>query len=216
MPNSSTFALPFCVTRIVSGRRSLWSRPARMRVGQRIGDLTASSTARRGFIGAPAHFLPQRDAGRELVRQVTAAVVLADVEQRGDVGVRQRRGGPGIVQERRAHRLVGERLVADKLERDGPPDLGVARAVDLAERRLRRCARAGCSARWQSRLRVHGVSASAASTAAARRGSAGFARDAQSDRRRPAPRLPARASSRLPVRRAYRAPKPVATDPGIT
>ena len=91
MPKSRIFALPFAgdhdrvgpqvaVHDVARDARP----PARRRSGPR-------ARARAADSSAAAHLLTQRDAGGELVGEVTDRRRLADVEERGDVRMRERR-----------------------------------------------------------------------------------------------------------------------------
>ena len=69
-------------------------------VGERVCNLDARSTARRGFNGRPAMVF-QRLARHELTHEEQLILVLADFVERGDVRVRERRRGPRIGEELR-------------------------------------------------------------------------------------------------------------------
>ena len=97
----------------------------------------------------------------------------------------------------------------DDLQRDGPADLRVARAIHLADAPFADALEQVVMGDGSH----HRSSSCAAATAGSRRGSAGCARRAQSDRRPPAPRRPARASNRASPDDP-RPPNPVDTEPG--
>ena len=95
----------------------------------------ARSSAWRVFIGGAAHLLAQRHSLDELVAEIEPAIVLADVEQRRDVRVRQRGRRPRIVYQTMLTLTDGEAW-RSQLERDRAADLRVTRTVHLAEATL--------------------------------------------------------------------------------
>ena len=80
-------------------------------------------------MGLPAASRLERLTLLELEREVDAAVVLADVEERGDVRVRQRREAARLLDQRGAVRGEVRRQQTD---RDRPSKLRVARAIQIA------------------------------------------------------------------------------------
>ncbi len=78
------------------------------------------------------HLLTQRRSLDELVGQIEPALVIADVEERRDVGMGDLRGGARVVHQPFVARPDGQRLPLE-LQRDGAADLGIARAIDVAE-----------------------------------------------------------------------------------
>ena len=102
MPKSRILALPFAVTMIVSGRRSPWMMPWRVRVGDAVGDLHGEIERAPRVHRRAAAFVAQAAARGELVGEVVASVGLADVPQRGDVRMGQRGGGARVLEQARA------------------------------------------------------------------------------------------------------------------
>ena len=105
-------------------------------LGQRVRDVYGQLDGAPGRNRTPGALAAQVHARRELVREIASLVVFADVEQRRDVGVRELRRRPSILQEFLAHAAAAECLVANQPQRDGAAELRVPRAIDLAERPL--------------------------------------------------------------------------------
>src|SRR5439155_18244035 len=75
----------------------------------------------------------QRFAGNVLEDEVRAAVVLADLVQRGDVGMRERHGGPRLPQDLFAAGGNRRHRVRQELDRNGSAEPCVARPVDFPD-----------------------------------------------------------------------------------
>ena len=88
--NAGIFACPLAVMTTDSGLRPPCTKPCACASATASAIWIAISTARRTFIGRPADLRAQRLSLQELEGEVDAAVVLADIEERGDVGMRQR------------------------------------------------------------------------------------------------------------------------------
>ena len=64
--------------------------------------------------------------------QESCGVVIADLVDRQDVGMIERRCGPGLVKKAAEAFRIGAELAAQDLERHRPPERGIERLVDLA------------------------------------------------------------------------------------
>ncbi len=101
-------------------------------VGQRAGDGQRVVEPLLGGQGAAAHGIAQRAALQQLHHQVGRALVLADLVDDRDVGVRQRRRGLRLALEAQPPVAVGHQLGRQDLDRDLPLEPGVDGAPDHA------------------------------------------------------------------------------------
>ena len=103
-----------------------------MRGGERVGDLhrVGQRLAERQLAAPQPR--RQRLAVEELHHQEVDAVLVADIEQRADVGMRQGRHGARLAIEALARRRVRDQIVRQDFDRDSPIETRVARLVDFA------------------------------------------------------------------------------------
>ena len=83
---------------MLSGLMSRWTMPSACASASASAIWTARSIARRGFSGRPAISVLQRLARHVLEDEKQLILILADLVQRGDVRVRERRGGARLLQ----------------------------------------------------------------------------------------------------------------------
>ena len=107
--------------------------PVRVRIRNRIGELHREIERAPRIHRAARHLVAQAAPRRELVRQVVAAVLLADVEQRRDVGMRERRGKAGFVEDGSKPRGMIDDGRRKNLQRDGAANARVARPIHLTK-----------------------------------------------------------------------------------
>ena len=132
MPKSSTLAWPRRVTKMLAGLTSRWTMPRACAASRRVGDLDAELE----------HAVERQRAARELVLQRPAveqfhddellAVVLADVVDRADVRVVERRGDARLAAEAVERFGVGGEIGGQELQRDLAAEADVLGAVDHA------------------------------------------------------------------------------------
>jgi hypothetical protein len=99
---------------------------------QGLGDLRAPAEQRVDVGGSLGEDLAQRPALDVLHHQQQTAVVLDDVEHRGDVGVRHLAGHAGLADEAFPRDLVRRQVRRQGLDRHQPVQMRVPGAVDLA------------------------------------------------------------------------------------
>ena len=219
-PKSTIFVLSLSVMKTVDGPRLACARPSLCPSADALGQLNAALEHARRVQRHARHVLAQRAPRHVFVRQVHAAVLFADVEQRGDVRVREGARLRGVREQRLAPARVAGDVRRHDSQRDRPPAPRVARAQQFAQgapspsrsRILYRpslsmqtvpvdarpgASRARVSAPGGRSDRVRGVSAPAW-RAGSRCGSAGCAGRVRAGRPRPGPRRRARASTRCP------------------
>ena len=85
---------------------------------ERIGDFDAQGENRFQFHGAGADQVLERDAVKKFHDQKGAAVFLADVVDRADVGMVERRGGLGLAAEALERLTVLRQIFRQELQRD--------------------------------------------------------------------------------------------------
>ena len=129
-PKSSSFA-PVLVRMMLPGFRSRWTMPARVGGGQCLGDLDGASHGLLERQAAPGEAIGQRLALEELHHQVVGAVLVADVEERADVRVAERRDGAGLAGEPLARVRIADERRRQHLDGDGAVEARVVRLVDL-------------------------------------------------------------------------------------
>ena len=101
--------------------------------GERVGELDSQIERGARRHGLAANLLAERAPAHVLEGQEQASVLFADLEERGDAGVGERRGGVRVLDEPGAAGRVAHDCVGHQLDGDGAPELRVARAVHLAE-----------------------------------------------------------------------------------
>ena len=111
---------------------SRWTMPSAWASASASAIWTARSIARRGFIGRPAIVRLQRLARHVLEHEEQLILILADLVERGDVRMRQRRGRARLLEEPLAPIGIGRDGRGQHLDRDGAAEPRVARAVHLA------------------------------------------------------------------------------------
>ena len=99
---------------------------------QGVRDLDAVAQHLLGGERAPAQAIREGLALEVLHDQEVGAVLLADVEERADVGMVQAGHGPRFALEALAQVGVGREMLGQDLEGDGAVEPRVLRAVDLA------------------------------------------------------------------------------------
>ena len=131
-PKSSTFTRRSGVIMMFDGFRSRWMMPAGVRARQRIRDLIRRLRRHGHGRHAPAEHVVERLALDVLHRDVVDAVALADVVDDDNVGVIEARSEPGLALETGEPLGVAAELGRQHLQRDGPIEPRIARAIDLA------------------------------------------------------------------------------------
>ena len=111
---------------------SRWTIPFSWAAASPSATSRAMSSARRGEERAVRHGQPERLALEELADGEPEAALVADVEEREDVGMRE--GGDGLRLGREARERLGVagQLLGQDLDRDLAVQPRVPRAVDLA------------------------------------------------------------------------------------
>ena len=99
---------------------------------ERVGDLDAEIEHEVDGQGLSVDAVFERLAFEVFHRQVGSAVFFADVVDGADIGVVQRRGGPGLAAEPVEHGKLAADLIGEKFERDEAPQAGVLGLVDHA------------------------------------------------------------------------------------
>ena len=130
-PKSATLIRPSSAMRTFSGLTSRWIRPARCAAAS--AETTGSSSASVRADGERrllADGVAQRVAGDQLHGQEDGAVVVALVEDRDDVGVRQLRRRAGLGHEAGRELVVVAEPGVHHLDRDGAVQPQVGGLVD--------------------------------------------------------------------------------------
>src|SRR5437773_4219752 len=102
-----------------------------LRVGERVGNLNGEIDRAAGVHRPSANHALQRLAGDELERQKDLPLILADLIQRRDVGVGQRRGRARVEEKPLAASRIIRDLRRKHPDRDGTAEPRVPGAVDL-------------------------------------------------------------------------------------
>ena len=145
-PKSRILTRPSEVRKTFSGFRSRWTIPAACAAARPSAIAAPMST--RLALGQPlvGQALTQRLARQELGHGVRGAVDLAKVEERKNIGVRQRRDGAGLALEPRDRVGRFREALGKDLDRDFAAQTRVARAIDLSH--------AACAERRHDRVRT--------------------------------------------------------------
>ena len=131
-PKSRILTKPSVETITFSGFRSRWTIPAAWAFAR--PSETCAATLRTFFtgIGPGDGQLAQRLAVDELHRDEGRLAFAADLVDRDDVGMVQRRGGPRLLLEPREAFAVGRERLGKDLQRDFAAEPRVPRPVDLS------------------------------------------------------------------------------------
>jgi hypothetical protein len=99
---------------------------------QSIGDVDRQSQQRRNLDGLSRDAMPESNALEELHRDKGPIIILADLVNRADVGMVQRRGGARLAAEALQCLWVASYIFGKELERDVSAQIGVFGLVDHA------------------------------------------------------------------------------------
>ena len=124
--------MSFGVMMTLSGLMSRCTMPLGVGLGEGVGNLRREIDRAPRVERTPGDDVLQRLAGHELEGEKELPLVLADLVERRDVRVRERRRRSGFAKEPLAAIGIAGQLGGHHLDRDGAAETCVAGAIDLA------------------------------------------------------------------------------------